>query len=87
MMEEPAKVLQEVETFFGLEHKLTADLFFFDDNKGFFCYKKGDEDMCMPSNKGTTPVQISQKLNKTLTNYFKPLNEKFFQLVNRTFDW
>ena len=87
LTQDPSEVLGEVEDFFGLEHKLTSDLFYFGEKKGFFCYKLNGTDSCMPSNKGTKHVEISEKLNTTLTEYFRPLNKQFFSLCNKTFHW
>ena len=83
----PSPLLQEAEEFLGVEHKLTSDLFFYGEKKGFFCYKQNEKDKCMPNHKGTAHVKLSDKLNRTLTEYFRPLNQIFFEVANQTFDW
>ena len=87
LVNDPYKLLYGIETFLGIEHVITKDLFYFDEKKGFYCYVKHEDRQCMSNNKGFKHVVASDSLIEQLTEYFKPLNQQFFHLINRTYTW
>ena len=84
---DPVPELQKVETFLGLEHKITKDMFYFDEEKGFLCVNSPTQKSCMGEGKGHKHPKIDQKSLKTLHQFFVPLNEMFYKLVGQRFNW
>ena len=87
LVKDPQNLLYGIETFLDIEHAIDENVFFFDEKKGFYCYYKDGSKQCMPDKKGMKHVNASDDLIRQLTNYFEPLNQQFFQLINRTYDW
>ncbi len=42
---------------------------------------------CLGQGKGTPKPPLRNDVQKKLQDYFHPLNENFFKLLNQTFDW
>ena len=84
---DPVPELQKVETFLGLEHKITKDMFYFDEGKGFWCVIRDDKKSCISDDKGHKPPKVDPKTLKTLYKFFVPLNEMFYKLVGQRFNW
>ncbi|CAG2193519.1 heparan sulfate glucosamine 3-O-sulfotransferase 1-like [Mytilus edulis] len=84
---DPVSEIKHVESFLGLEHRITQDNFYFNKTRGFFCKKQGSMEKCLGATKGRphpgTHPSVIRKLNK----FFKPHNEKLFKMINRTFKW
>ena len=84
----PAEELRVVERFLNVGTYFTDDMFTYNSTKKKFCFGKGDDDvMCLGSNKGRTHPVYSDNIRTMLEDYFKPLNEKFFKMIGRRFDW
>ena len=78
---------KKLERFLGLNHRISHKDFFFNNTKGFYCFKKPKKDFCFPEYRGQTHPPISNVTMKTLKEFFKPINQIFFKLINRSFPW
>ncbi|VDP10807.1 unnamed protein product [Soboliphyme baturini] len=88
LIKDPIVELTKVETFLGLEHAISADSFYYNVSKGFYCYRHPvDGPMCLGSSKGRQHVDVLPNVRQKLRHFFAPYNERFFRIVNRTFDW
>ena len=87
LIENPPKLLRRCETFLEVDHKLDKDIFYFNEEKGFYCYWKNNNRTCMPDEKGLKHPEMSENLKTQLVEYFKPLNKVFFNLIGQTYDW
>ena len=83
----PVEEIEKIETFLGLEHKVTKDKVYFDRDKGFFCYIVGDAPQCLSSSKGHKHPELDPGLYNKLMEYFKDYNERLFDLLGYRFNW
>ena len=83
----PVQELQKVEEFLELRPYFTEDKLVFNEESGFYCIKLENDERCMLPNKGRQHPEMSEETRKRLENYFKPLNENFFNTVGRNFSW
>ena len=88
--QDPVSVLVKVEKFLGLGHYITSDMFTYNAVTGFQCIRSNLTTTgmsCYASNRGRRQDPISRKIKSTLTNFFKPKNERFFRMIGKSFDW
>jgi hypothetical protein len=84
----PKEEMEKVETFLGLRHYIQEGHFTFDRDKRFFCINKANgAHKCLNRTKGRPHPKIDPDVVKQLNDFFEPYNQKFFQLVGRTFKW
>jgi len=96
----PAEELQKVETFLGVRHKLTKDLFYFDKTKGFYCMcvnpRKQDvrrrkrvtvEQTCLSQSKGRTHPSVDPYVVNKLKKFFRLHNERLYKMIGINFGW
>ena len=83
----PLPELKLLESFLGIEHKITKDMIYFDEEKGFLCMIKNGEKFCLSNEKGHEQPDVDERVSEKLRHFFKPLNERFYRSVNRSFDW
>ena len=90
-LKEPVSTLKEVEQFLHLPAYFSKKLFKFDKDKGYFCLTKAPRKggMCMPDDKGRrqTYRKVKKDVMTKLAYYYRPHNEKLFQVIGRTFSW
>ncbi|XP_066497546.1 heparan sulfate glucosamine 3-O-sulfotransferase 1 [Hoplias malabaricus] len=88
LIREPLEEMQKVEKFLGLDPQISAENFYFNETKGFYCLRdRGGRERCLHSSKGRTHPQVAPEILHKLWDYFHEPNQRFFQLVGRTFDW
>ena len=89
LIADPYTEVIKVEKFLGLRHEITRDKFRFDENKGFFCLnvEAARNNGCLAKTKGNVPPPIREEVLQKLNSYFRPLNMKFFEQIQRKFDW
>ena len=88
LISNPVAALKPIETFLGLKPYISEANFHYSKEKGFFCWVNSDgKEKCLTKNKGRAHPQIDTKVTQKLTNYFKPYNKKFFDLINEDFGW
>ena len=83
----PLSEIKHIESFLGLDHRITHDNFYFNKTRGFFCTKQGSYEKCLGATKGRRHPETHPSVIKKLTQFFKPHNEKLFKMINRTFSW
>lgn len=92
LIRNPFPELQNVETFLGLHSFYRQDMFFFNEEKGFYCWKKRSKKgvetpFCLGSGKGREHPVISESAHSKLKAFFKPHNEAFYTLTGQNFGW
>ena len=92
----PYNVLREIEEYLNIEHVIKPDNFVYVEQKGVFCLRKAKQSesaSCYGAERGRNTTQVKNSIkysNMTLhklKSFFKPHNDEFFKLINRTFDW
>jgi len=87
LVSDPMNTLHSVETFLGLEHRITEDLFYFNKTRGFYCIRNETEQKCLAESKGRKHPVIDPFVRQKLQKFFLPFNRKFYNLVRRNFGW
>ena len=83
----PAKEMEKIQSFLGLQHYLTNKTFYFDRVKGFYCYMKEQKQKCLSEQKGHSHPPIDPLLYQKLVDFFEPYNQKLYALLGYSFDW
>ena len=83
----PLEELQAVENFLGLEHKILSDNIYFNKTRGFYCIQNMTSQKCLSASKGRKHPALSPDVARKLREFFRPLNQKFYNLVGRSFQW
>lgn len=80
----PVKILKEVERFFNIEPYFTLDMFVYNATKDSYRLKTNNSRA-----EGTSRPHeaYSSEVRKLLEDFFRPLNKKFFEVIQMTFDW
>ncbi|KAH3847607.1 heparan sulfate glucosamine 3-O-sulfotransferase 1-like [Dreissena polymorpha] len=87
---DPYYEIYEAEKFLGVGHKIQRDIFFFNKTKGFYCVRQctsSTSPPCLGETKGRQHPPVDKKLVEKLRTFFEDKNEKFFQLIHRSFNW
>ena len=92
LIDNPVPELQKVEKFLGVSPFFTEDLFYKNQTKGFYCWKRtndgGDEvPYCLDSKKGRKHPTVNNQTIAKLKAFFKAHNENFYSLVGEDFGW
>ncbi|KAL4237998.1 Heparan sulfate (glucosamine) 3-O-sulfotransferase [Mactra antiquata] len=84
----PFKELKLLENFLNIKDFFRNDHFTFSKTKKKFCFSETSNDVqCLPPSKGRDHPNVSEEVKSLLKDYLKPFNERFVNLVNRTFVW
>ncbi|CAH3906820.1 unnamed protein product [Pieris brassicae] len=76
--------------FLGLKRIITDKHFYFNSTKGFPCLLKSETKPiphCLGKTKGRNHPRINQSVIYRLKEFYKPHNEKFYQLSGVKFSW
>ena len=94
LVKRPAKEIKLVERFLNIKPFITGDNFYFNESKGFPCFvgKISNSGIvsrahCMGETKGRRHPAVHEGVLMRLREYFHPLNEKFYSMVQRNFHW
>ena len=88
LRENPVPEVNEVEDFLGLPRTFSEGHIYFNKTKGFYCMRsEGEGSGCLADSKGRQHPDIDKDMLERLSDYFRPYNEKFFSMVDRTFEW
>ncbi|XP_041830063.1 heparan sulfate glucosamine 3-O-sulfotransferase 2-like [Melanotaenia boesemani] len=90
LITDPAGELARVQDFLGLKRIVTDKHFYFNRTKGFPCLKKPESSgspRCLGKSKGRTHVQIDREAIEQLRDFYRPYNEKFYEMVGHDFKW
>ena len=88
---DPYLVLTKVEQFLGLGHFITEDMLVFNDKKGFYCIRTSLTETgmaCYSQLRGNNKnITVLDSTITKLQKYFKPKNQRFFEMIGKTFHW
>ena len=87
LVSDPSTELKAVETFLGLPHVLSRENFFFNKTRGFFCMKYDHKEKCLAKSKGRPHPYVRIDVIIRLKDFFRPLNNKFYNIIERNFHW
>ncbi|XP_043958440.1 heparan sulfate (glucosamine) 3-O-sulfotransferase 3-like [Gambusia affinis] len=90
LISDPAGELGKVQDFLGLQRIVTDKHFYFNKTKGFPCLKKPEgssKPHCLGKTKGRTHVSIDPEVIRKLRDFYKPHNQRFYQLAGQNFGW
>ena len=80
--------MKKLESFLSLTPHFKPTSFVINESKGFYCpVTLGGEVRCLGSTKGVKHLPFDDSLIAKLTNFFKPHNQQFFQMIGRNFSW
>ena len=84
----PLTQLKRAEEFLGIDSYFTENMFFFNETKGFYCWRRiGKDGHCLGSGKGREHPEVSPEAVQILKDFFKPHNQQFFNQCGHTFNW
>ena len=94
LVKNPATEVKAVEKFLKIRQYIQESNFFFNKSKGFPCFlgkitSRGvkTEPHCLGKEKGRKHPPVSERVLTLLQDYYRPFNEKFYEMVNRNFHW
>ena len=87
LIENPIPELQKAENFLGVNSYFNEKLFYFNETKGFYCWKKSGKPTCLGDGKGREHPALSDSVRSRLQNFYAAHNEKFFHLCQCHFNW
>ena len=90
----PVPEVKALEKFLKIRGLIKEKNFYFNKSKGFPCFvgkltSKGikSEPHCLGSDKGRRHPPVRKSVLNLLQDYFRPFNEKFYDMVKRNFHW
>jgi len=87
LIKDPVPELKRIETFLGLEHKITRDNFYFNHTKGFYCLRNETADKCLRETKGRKHPYVSPVVVTKLRQFFSDHNRKLYELLGEDLAW
>ncbi|KAM4624097.1 heparan sulfate (glucosamine) 3-O-sulfotransferase 3-like [Polymixia lowei] len=90
LISDPAGELGKVQDFLGLQRIVTDKHFYFNKTKGFPCLKKPEgssKPHCLGKTKGRTHASIDPEVLRRLREFYKPHNQRFYQMAGQDFGW
>ena len=90
LISEPAREVSKVQTFLGLKPVISDKHFYFNTTKGFPCLKKPEHSgspHCLGRTKGRSHPNINPLALQRLRDFYRPFNQKFYQMVGQDFGW
>ena len=87
LVENPFPELQKAEKFLGVSTYFHKEMFYFNESKGFYCWKRSGKPTCLGDGKGRQHPALSDSVRSKLQTFFLPHNENFFQLCQYKFSW
>ncbi|KAJ2946227.1 hypothetical protein O0L34_g5163 [Tuta absoluta] len=90
LVNDPAAEMARVQEFLGLKRVITEKHFYFNSTKGFPCLLKSESRStphCLGKNKGRSHPHIDPNILQRLREFYKPFNEKFYELSGINFGW
>ncbi|XP_046893693.1 heparan sulfate (glucosamine) 3-O-sulfotransferase 3-like [Hypomesus transpacificus] len=90
LISDPAGEVGKVQDFLGLQRIITDKHFYFNKTKGFPCLKKPEgssQPHCLGRTKGRPHVQIHPQALHSLKLFYRPHNQRFYQMAGQDFGW
>lgn len=92
LIKNPVIELKKVEVFLGVRPFFQKDMFYFNQTKGFYCWRKKVNstelvDHCLGSSKGRPHPKVDEEVIQRLKEFYRPHNQRFYSMVNQSFGW
>ncbi|XP_032444468.1 heparan sulfate glucosamine 3-O-sulfotransferase 3B1a [Xiphophorus hellerii] len=90
LITDPAGEMARVQDFLRLRRVVTEKYFHFNPTKGFPCLKRPElntKPHCLGKTKGRTHPNIDPQVVRTLRDFYKPFNRKFYKMTGHNFGW
>ncbi|XP_028894288.2 uncharacterized protein LOC105209397 [Zeugodacus cucurbitae] len=87
LIEDPVSQLKRIETFLGIEHRVTNSHFYFNETKGFYCLRYDSGDRCLRETKGRKHPHVDPVVVSKLRKFFAEHNQRFYELVGEDLGW
>ncbi|XP_076647958.1 heparan sulfate 3-O sulfotransferase-B [Halictus rubicundus] len=87
---DPVAEITRVQDFLGLKRVICEKHFYFNATKGFPCLLKSEErptPHCLGKNKGRSHPYIDPIAIQRLRDFYRPFNQRFYQLTGMDFGW
>ena len=91
LKETPWRTIQKLESFLGLDKKITED-HFVRGERGYYCIRNNSSEgtpRCLAKSKGRKHVEVKEETKKKLRKLYAPYNKQFYknERVNWDFKW
>ncbi|XP_072170432.1 heparan sulfate glucosamine 3-O-sulfotransferase 5-like [Diadema setosum] len=83
---DPLPEMKKVEQFLNLKSFFSKRNFVYNATKGFYCLKS-TKLKCLGDKKGQSHPDVDPIVLKKLQKFFRPYNDRFFELIGQTFEW
>ncbi|XP_065219933.1 heparan sulfate glucosamine 3-O-sulfotransferase 1 [Planococcus citri] len=87
LIEDPISEVQKIESFLGLESKITRDNFYFNQTKGFYCLKINGSERCLRESKGRKHPRVDPLVVSKLRKFFNDHNQRLYELIGEELGW
>lgn len=87
LVKNPFPEIQKAEKFLGVSTYFRNEMFYFNESKGFYCWKKSGKSTCLGDGKGREHPPLSDSVWSKLYTFFSPHNNNFFHLCQCNFSW
>uniref|UniRef100_A0A1I8NRX1 Sulfotransferase domain-containing protein n=1 Tax=Stomoxys calcitrans TaxID=35570 RepID=A0A1I8NRX1_STOCA len=87
LIDDPVSQLKKIETFLGIEHRITSNHFYFNETKGFYCLRYDSGDRCLRETKGRKHPHVDPIVVSKLRKFFAEHNQRFYELVGEDLGW
>lgn len=90
LVEDPVGEMAKLEDFLGIGRYITCGHFYFNATKGFPCLRRTEwtgTPHCLGKTKGRLHPSVDEKILQRLRNFYRPFNEKFYQMTGINFGW
>ncbi|XP_055374354.1 heparan sulfate glucosamine 3-O-sulfotransferase 5 [Condylostylus longicornis] len=87
LIDDPVSQLKRIESFLGIEHRISSKNFYFNETKGFYCLRYDSGDRCLRETKGRKHPHVNPLIVSKLRKFFAEYNQKFYELVGEDLGW
>ncbi|XP_017544770.1 heparan sulfate glucosamine 3-O-sulfotransferase 5 [Pygocentrus nattereri] len=88
LITDPLPELRLVERFLNLAHGISRDNLYFNSTRGFYCLRFSRRfSKCLAGSKGRPHPDVDPAVLDKLRHFYRPFNQKFYQITGRKFDW
>lgn len=90
LIADPVTEMTRVQDFLGIKRVICEKHFYFNATKGFPCLLKSEERAtphCLGKNKGRSHPHIEPVAIERLRDFYRPFNQRFYQLTGMDFGW
>ena len=89
LIRNPYPEVKKVESFLNLSSEIRAENFSFNSTKGFYCVKLdgSESEKCLNESKGRRHPIVDPNVISKLRSFYGPFNQRFFQMVGKSFNW